>query len=181
MISWSRVARRIRVPTGFVFTTMYFWLARPTAKSVAVGALISAVGLAVRTIASGHVQKNEQLTMSGPYAYLRNPLYFGSIVLAAGLAVAARNWWIALCLVVMFLLIYLPVIWSEEAFLRATFPEFEEYSRHVPRLVPRFTAFGNAKGKFSWALYWKHREYNAVLGTAVMLIILAAKLRCWSI
>jgi protein-S-isoprenylcysteine O-methyltransferase Ste14 len=180
MISWSRVARRIRVPTGFVITVVYFWLARPTAKSLVFGAVISAVGLAVRTIASGHVQKNEQLTMSGPYAYLRNPLYFGSTVLAAGLTVAARSWWVAVYLIVMFLVIYLPVIWSEEAFLRATFPEFEEYSRHVPRLVPRFTAFGNAKGRFSWALYWKHREYNAVLGSVFMLLVLTAKLIWWS-
>ena len=85
-----------------------------------------------------------------------------------------------MCLVVMFVVIYLPVIWSEEAFLRASFPEFEEYSRHVPRLLPRFTAFGQAKGRFSWALYWKHREYNAVLGTGVMLLILATKLVWWS-
>jgi protein-S-isoprenylcysteine O-methyltransferase Ste14 len=180
MPSWSRVARRIRVPTGFVFTLAYFWLARPTAKSIVIGTVIAAVGLFIRTVASGHVQKNEQLTMSGPYAYLRNPLYFGSIVLAAGLAIAARSWWIALCLLVMFLAIYLPVIWSEESFLRARFPEFEEYSRYVPRLVPRFTPFGNAKGTFSWTLYWKHREYNAVLGTALMLLLLTAKLIWWS-
>lgn len=180
MISWSRVARRIRVPAGFIFTVAYIWLARPTARSLVIGTVISALGLAVRTIASGHVQKNEQLTMSGPYAYLRNPLYFGSIVLAVGLTIAARSWWIAMCLVVMFVVIYLPVIWSEEAFLRASFPEFEEYSRHVPRLLPRFTAFGQAKGRFSWALYWKHREYNAVLGTGVMLLILATKLVWWS-
>lgn len=180
MPSWSRLARRIRVPTGFVVTVAYFWLARPTARSIVIGTVVGAVGLFIRTVASGHVQKNEQLTMSGPYAYLRNPLYFGSIVLAAGLTIAARSWWIGLCLVVMFLAIYLPVIWSEEAFLRAKFPEFEEYSRHVPRLVPRVTPFGNARGRFSWALYWKHREYNAALGTAVMLLLLAAKLIWWS-
>lgn len=180
MPNWARVARRIRVPTGFAFAVVYFWLAQATAQSLLIGAAIAAIGLAVRTVASGHVQKNEQLTMSGPYAYLRNPLYFGSIILAVGLAIAARNWWIAVCLLVMFLLIYLPVIWSEEAFLRTKFPEFDEYSRNVPRLIPRLTAFGSAKGGFSWALYCKHREYNAVLGTAVMLLILAAKLIWWS-
>jgi len=177
---WSQVARRIRVPTGFVFVILYFWLARPTWTSIEIGSAIAALGLAVRTLASGHVQKNERLTTSGPYAYLRNPLYFGSMILAAGLALAARNWWIAVCLVVIFVVIYLPVIRAEEAFLRSTFTEFEEYSRHVPRLWPRFRAFGNARGNFSWHLYWKHREYNAVLGTAIILVVLAAKLLWWS-
>jgi protein-S-isoprenylcysteine O-methyltransferase Ste14 len=174
--NWSQIARRIRVPTGFLFVILYFWLARPTWTSIEIGTAIAALGLTMRTLASGHVQKNERLTMSGPYAYLRNPLYFGSIILAAGLAVAARNLWIALCLIVMFVAIYLPVIEAEEAFLRATFPEFKEYSRHVPRFLPRFSAFGNDKGAFSWHLYWKHREYNAVLGTAIIILVLAAKL-----
>jgi protein-S-isoprenylcysteine O-methyltransferase Ste14 len=178
--SWSQIARRIRVPSGFVFTGVYFWLARPTLKSICLGAVIAAIGLLIRTLASGHVQKNEQLTMSGPYAYVRNPLYFGSIVLGVGLAVAGNNWWIAVCLMVMFLAVYLPVIRAEESFLQARFPEYGEYVSRVPRLLPRFRAFGNAKGSFSWALYCKHREYNAVLGTAAILAVLAAKLVWWS-
>ena len=85
MHSWSQIARRIRVPLGFSFVAVYFWLAQPTLHSISVGALIAVAGLGIRTLASGHVQKNEQLTMSGPYAYVRNPLYFGSVVLAVGL------------------------------------------------------------------------------------------------
>jgi protein-S-isoprenylcysteine O-methyltransferase Ste14 len=178
--SWSRIARRIRVPLGFVFAFVYFWLARPTLSAILSGAAISGVGLLIRTLASGHVKKNEQLTMSGPYAYVRNPLYLGSVILAVGIAVAGRSWWIAICLIVMFLAIYLPVIRAEEDFLRAQFPEYDEYSRHVHRLLPRFSAFGNAPGSFSWDLYRKHREYNAVLGAAAVLALLAAKLVWWS-
>jgi protein-S-isoprenylcysteine O-methyltransferase Ste14 len=177
--SWSHVARRIRVPLGFAFVIVYFWLARPSLHSILIGGIIAAGGLGIRTLASGHVQKNEQLTMSGPYAYVRNPLYFGSILLAAGLAFAARNWWIAVCLVVMFLAIYLPVILAEEEFLRTKFPGYIEYALHVPRLLPRFSAFGKAKGSFSWELYVKHREYNAVLGTAAVIALLIVKL-VWS-
>jgi protein-S-isoprenylcysteine O-methyltransferase Ste14 len=159
---------------------VYFWLARPTLKSICLGAVIAATGLLIRTLASGHVQKNEQLTMSGPYAYVRNPLYFGSIVLGVGLAVAGSNWWIAVWLIVMFLAVYLPVIRAEEIFLQRKFPEYEEYVSRVPRLLPRSRAFGNAKGSFSWELYCKHREYNAVLGTAAIMAVLAAKLVWWS-
>src|SRR5581483_2233163 len=113
--------------------------------------------------ASGHVTKNEQLTTSGPYSHLRNPLYFGSILIGVGFAIAGRNWWIAGLMVAMFVVIYVPVIRSEEAFLRGKFPEFEEYARNVPRLFPRWSAYGSGQGSFSWDLYWKHREYNAVL------------------
>src|SRR3954464_515926 len=100
--TWGRIARRIRVPLGFVFAVVYVWLARPTWASIAGGAAIAAVGVWIRAMASGHVKKNEQLATTGPYAYTRNPLYLGSIVIAAGFAVAALTLWIALLMIVMF-------------------------------------------------------------------------------
>lgn len=180
MASYSAIARRIRVPLGFAFAAVYIWLARPTWTSIVCGACIACLGIVVRALASGHVSKNEQLTMSGPYSYLRNPLYFGSIVIAAGFTVASRSWWIAVGAVLLFVVIYIPVIRSEEAFLRSKFPEFEEYSRNVPRLIPRFSRFGGSHGAFSWGLYQKHREYNAIIGSSLMLLILVAKLLWWS-
>ena len=176
MVSWSQIARRIRVPLGFAFAIVFSLLAQPTWGSIVAGAVIAVAGLAVRALASGHVQKNEQLTTSGPYAYLRNPLYFGSLVLAAGFAVAARSWWIVLGMAVMFVTVYWPVIRAEEGFLRERFPEFDDYARHVPRLLPRLTAFGEARVSFSRDLYLKHREYNALIGAVAMLAVLAAKL-----
>ena len=95
MASWPQIARRIRVPLGFGFAVLYVWLAQPTSLSILAGGCLALPGLVMRGIASGHVTKNEQLTMSGPYAYVRNPLYLGSLVLAAGFAVAARSWVIA--------------------------------------------------------------------------------------
>jgi protein-S-isoprenylcysteine O-methyltransferase Ste14 len=177
--NWPQIARRIRVPVGFGFTVLYLWLAQPTFRSILAGGCIVLLGLLLRGIASGHVTKDEQLTTSGPYAYVRNPLYVGSLVLALGFALAARSWVIVIAMAVIFAAVYLPVIRSEEAFLRQKFPEFEEYARHVPRLVPRFTAFGNAHGGFSWSLYGKHREYNAILGAAVMIAFLIVRM-WWS-
>ena len=121
-------------------------------------------GLAIRGFASGHVRKNETLTTTGPYAYTRNPLYFGSLVLAIGFVLASRSWWIAALVVLLFFAIYLPVIRSEEDFLRSKFPEFTEYERNVPRLFPRLRPSVSSANSFSWHLYWKHREYNAALG-----------------
>jgi len=175
-ITWTKIARRIRVPLGFAFTALYLWLAAPTAASMLIGSALIVPGLAIRALASGHVQKNQQLTTTGPYAYTRNPLYLGSLILAVGFAISARSWWIGVGLVLIFLAIYLPVIRGEEAFLDEHFSEFAEYARQVPRLFPRLSSFGDSCGTFSWDLYWKHREYNAILGTVVIMSALAAKL-----
>ncbi|MGB9072983.1 MAG: isoprenylcysteine carboxylmethyltransferase family protein [Terriglobales bacterium] len=173
---WSRVARRIRVPLGFIFAVAYVWLSRPTRSSLIAGGLLLLPGLLLRGLASGHVQKNEQLATSGPYAYTRNPLYLGSLILAAGFAVAARSWWVAAITVAIFIIIYVPVIAAEERFLRQTFPEYEDYAHLVPRLWPRLTPFPGLPGSFSPALYRKHREYNALLGCVAVVVILVLKL-----
>src|SRR5580698_6469162 len=170
MAEWSRAAKRIRVPLGFAFAVLYFWLARPTWKFLALGAVLIAPGLLIRALASGHVRKNEELATSGPYAYTRNPLYLGSLLIGVGFAVAARSWWVGVVLVLMFFAIYLPVIRAEEKFLRERFPEFEEYARRVPRVIPRILASSHDEGTegFSFDLYLKHREYNALLGVLAM-------------
>jgi protein-S-isoprenylcysteine O-methyltransferase Ste14 len=179
MASWSKIARRVRVPLGFAFAILYFWLARPTAPSILLGAALVIPGLLIRAVASGQLQKNERLATAGPYAYTRNPLYLGSLILSIGFALAARSWWIVGGIIVLFFAIYLPVIRAEEEFLRKRFPQFEDYARRVPRLFPRVNASGNSGGAFSWDLYWKHREYNATLGAAAMLLAVVAKMLLW--
>ena len=179
MAEWSQIARRIRVPLGFLFAVLYFWLARPTWRSMALGAIGVVAGLLIRALASGHVHKNEALATSGPYGHTRNPLYLGSLIMGLGFCAAARSWWVGVALVVMFVAIYLPVIRDEEVFLRGKFPEFEAYARRVPRMLPRLRVWGErdeASGRFSWDLYLKHREDNALLGAVAMVAALIAKL-----
>ena len=175
-VTWGRIARRIRVPLGFVFAVLYVWLAKPTVGSILLGSVLIVAGLVVRGLASGHLQKNEQLATTGPYAYTRNPLYLGSLILAIGFAFSARSWWIAAGVVAIFLAIYLPVIRGEEAFLRGRFPHFAEYARTVPRLLPRWRSHSKVHGSFSRDLYWQHREYNAALGSVAMVAALTVKL-----
>lgn len=174
--SWSAIARRIRVPLSFAFAVVYLWLAMPAWRSLVLGAALAIPGLIVRALASGYVEKNEQLATSGPYAYTRHPLYLGSLMLAAAFAVAARSWWIVLAMAVIVIAIYLPVIRAEEVYLAGRFPEYSEYAARVPRLLPRWSARTHPNGKFSSALYWKHREYNAVLGFLGLMAALVAKL-----
>jgi protein-S-isoprenylcysteine O-methyltransferase Ste14 len=139
---WQRIARRIRVPLGFLTAALYlFELFRHAPRPAAVAWSLALVvpGLGLRAYASGTVKKNRELTVTGPYAHTRNPLYLGSILIAAGFAVALLSWTVAIALALMFAAIYVPVIASEERFLRATFPGFDGYCRRVPRLIPRLT------------------------------------------
>lgn len=182
MQRWQRVARRIRVPLGFVTAALYvfeLWSHAPQSAAIAWSVALVAPGLALRGYASGYVKKNRELTQTGPYAHTRNPLYLGSILIAAGFAIALLSWVFALVLAVGFAVIYIPVIASEEQFLRAAFPGFDAYCRRVPRLVPRLTAAkpdsGGSEagsGGFSLALYLKHREYNSLLGAALLYLSL---------
>ncbi len=174
---WSKVARRIRVPAGFLFAAFYLWRARPSSTSLAWSVLLVVPGLLLRAYASGYVKKNAELTMTGPYAYTRNPLYLGSMMMAFGFAAASRSLWITLLLALLFVLIYAPTIYSEEQFLRTTFPAFESYAQRVPRLLPRLTPAKFAgDGSFSSTLYRQHREYNSLLGACAVYAVLVATL-----
>lgn len=187
METWQRIARRIRVPLGFLAAALYvfeLWRHAPAPHAIAWSLLLVIPGLWLRGYASGYVKKNQELTTTGPYAYTRNPLYLGSILIAAGFAVALLSWAVAIVLAVGFAIIYIPVIASEERFLRSAFPGFDEYCRRVPRLLPRLTparqgaAAGPANvtkaasGQFSFELYRRHREYNALLGAALLYLCL---------
>ena len=121
------------------------------------------------------MKKDTELAVTGPYAYTRNPLYLGSIVMAFGFAAASRSLWITLLLALLFILIYAPTIYGEEQFLRSTFPAYESYAQRVPRLLPRFTPAGiPGDGSFSGALYLQHREFNSLLGACAVYAVLVA-------
>jgi protein-S-isoprenylcysteine O-methyltransferase Ste14 len=181
MQRWQKVARRIRVPLGFAAALLYLWELvqhKPQPQFIAWSLLLVVPGLWLRGYAAGYVKKNSELTMTGPYAHVRNPLYLGSILIAAGFAVALMSLPFAIALAVFFLLIYVPVIASEEAFLRDTFLEFEWYCARVPRLIPRITPARapdgprGQSGSFSFELYRKHREYNSAIGATFLYLSL---------
>ncbi len=175
---WNRIAKRIRVPLGFAFAIFFLWMARPSLLFIALSLLLVVPGVCLRAYASGYVKKNAELTMTGPYAYTRNPLYLGSMLIAFGFALASRSPWIAIALAALFAVIYVPVISGEEQFLRAKFPEFDAYASRVPRLLPRIgrPAPQDGGGGFSAALYQKHREYNALIGAVAIYAALVLRL-----
>ena len=154
---------RLRVPSGFLLVAAFAWFDHPSVPSLAFGLPVSAMGLVLRAWAAGHLAKNQQLTTGGPYAYVRNPLYLGTLVVAGGLAIACHSLGLAILFVLVFLFIYLPVIMLEEQHLRELFPDFEQYARTVPALIPSGKR-STSSSHFSWPLYRKNQEYQALLG-----------------
>ncbi|WP_420238813.1 methyltransferase family protein [Telmatobacter bradus] len=180
---WQKVAKRIRVPLGFLTAALYvaeLWRHAPRPSAVLWSLLLVLPGLWLRAYASGYVKKNAELAVTGPYAHTRNPLYLGSMLMAAGFAVAIESWAVAAVLACGFALIYIPVIAGEEKFLRSAFAGFDDYCRQVPRLLPRLTpahigqnpADESQKGSFSFVLYRQHREYNAAIGVVLLYLCL---------
>jgi protein-S-isoprenylcysteine O-methyltransferase Ste14 len=170
---WQKFVKRARVPLGFVVAAIFLVFAKPIWPTLGYGLILVLPGLWLRGYAAGYVKKNAELTRTGPYAHTRNPLYLGSMSIAFGVAIAARNIYLGVLLVVMFLIIYIPTILAEENFLRSTFPAFDDYASRVPRLLPRLTPakFDDPNAgfaHFSAAQYRHHREYNAAMGAAAI-------------
>jgi len=167
---------RWRVRLGYILGAIVLFLAHPTPHSILWGAAMGLVGLAVRSAAAGHLHKQEVLTVTGPYARTRNPLYLGSFLLAAGAAVAMHSGWCALLIAVYFTLVYGFVMRREESELREKHgAAFDLYAASVPLFFPRFTpwrAEEPALGGFSWDQYKRNREYQAAIGFCLLLLAL---------
>lgn len=161
--AYADFVARLRVPSGFLLVAAFAWLAAPTRESLVPGLAIAALGLGLRGWAAGHLNKNRKLAESGPYAFARNPLYLGTLTAALGLAVAARRWELGALFAAVFLGVYLPVIANEESHLRRLFPDYADYCRRVPALVPRRNP-GRNRAPFQWTLYRQNEEYQALLG-----------------
>ncbi len=163
---WADVVSRLRVPSGFLLAISFGWLARPSSISLASGIPISVAGLMLRAWAAGHLAKNQRLAVSGPYAYVRNPLYLGTLLVATGLVIAAQRWELAIIFAAVFVAVYLPVIQNEEQHLRSLFPvDFPAYTRDVRLIVPRLRPrLSGQRFRFDAGLYRQNEEYNALLG-----------------
>jgi protein-S-isoprenylcysteine O-methyltransferase Ste14 len=162
---------RWRARLGFPLAAVCLWFARPSPGSILAGAAIAVAGLAIRAAAAGHLRKGETVAMSGPYARTRNPLYFGSALLAAGFVTASRSWVAAALVAAYYLAMYPFLMRREENELRARFgSDFDEYARRVPLFWPRLRSEGGAgSAPFSWARYARNREYQVAMGMAVLL------------
>lgn len=133
---------RKRVSVGTAFMVLVFLIAAPKPAIWALGLSLALFGETVRTWSSGYLCKNQLLATAGPYAMLRNPLYFGSFFLGLGIVLMSGNWWMTGIYPLLFLTIYLRQIQQEEQHLLGVFGDKAlRYFRHVPRLIPDLSGY----------------------------------------
>lgn len=163
-------------PPRYPLAVAVLYFSKPTPRSILIGALFGAVGLLLRAVAAGYLHKQAVLTITGPYAHTRNPLYFGSCILALGTGIATHSWISGTLLVVYFALFYSIVMRREENELRMHHgAAFEEYARAVPLFFPRLTPArlqGSSPGSFSFSQYRKNHEWQAAAGFLLLLVLL---------
>ncbi|MBV9504448.1 MAG: isoprenylcysteine carboxylmethyltransferase family protein [Acidobacteriia bacterium] len=176
---YADTVARLRVPTGFLLVAAFAWFSKPTVLSLIWGLPVSVLGLMLRGWSAGCLAKNQVLATGGPYAYTRNPLYIGTLLVAAGLVIGARNTGLGALFAAVFVFIYLPVITLEEQHLSQLFQGYAQYAARVPVLFPRLRpAVTNNSNPFRWSLYLKNQEYQAGAGFgAGMLFLLWKALR----
>lgn len=159
---------RWRVPAGFVSAIAVFWLARPSWTSLGWGLVVALVGEAIRVWAAGHLEKGREVTKSGPYRLVRHPLYVGSSVMGAGVAVASRSGWVAALVAAYFLVTISLAVRSEESTLRERFGE--AYDRYAAGET------SDAVRRFSLERALRNKEYRAALGLLAGFGLLAMKI-----
>jgi protein-S-isoprenylcysteine O-methyltransferase Ste14 len=166
---YADFVQRLRVASGFLLLVTFAWFSRPSAASLIGGIPICLLGLSIRAWAAGHLAKNEELAISGPYSLVRNPLYIGTLLIAVGIVIACRSAVLGVIAAIVFLFVYLPVIELEEQHLRSIFPSYPSYAARVYRLLPlRRMKEGNRQ--FSWTLYRRNQEWKAALGFGVAVL-----------
>jgi protein-S-isoprenylcysteine O-methyltransferase Ste14 len=182
LLAPGSINRKVRLRIGFLFGIAFLAFARPTAGGLLLGIPVAFAGLLVRAWAAGHIVKGERLTTTGPYAHTRNPLYFGSFLIAAGFALTA-HFSLLLVVIALFVFIYGPTIDLERAELRNRFPEeYQRYESAVPAFAPRLTPWPSqgrtTVDSFSFGLYMRQREWQAALafGVAVLWLVLRVQL-----
>ena len=172
MADVTRTLARLRVPLGFAFAVLVVWLAAPTGVLLAVGSVVAAGGEALRIWAAGHLNKSREVTASGPYRLFAHPLYVGSSIMGVGLAIASGSLVVAALVAVYLVATIGAAVKSEEAFLRQKFgAEYERYRRGDAG--PRDSAA--ASRRFSLAQAMANREYRALGGVVIAVVVLILK------
>jgi protein-S-isoprenylcysteine O-methyltransferase Ste14 len=175
-VSLAEFLQDHRVTLGWLFAVAFLLFARPSPAGIAAGALLFAAGATARTWAAGHIRKREALAVTGPYAHTRNPLYFGSFLMACGGLVMGQNPWLAVAFLAFAVPAYRLVISREEKLLAGMFGDaFVAYCREVPRFFPRLIAPPESRGDFDWGLVRRHREWRSWAGGAALTALMLAR------
>jgi len=173
--------RKLRLKGAWLLIIPFLWFATPTLRTLAAGAVLTVVGLLIRTMSAGFIHKDDTLTTTGPYAHTRNPLYLGSFLLGLGVTIAGGNLWFVGLFLLFFASVYTATIRKEANLLADRYGEaYAEYAAHVPLFLPRPTPYSaagvNSQPEFSFDRWRGNREYEALMGAAAGFAALAARM-----
>lgn len=162
----SKKIRRIPLLIGAI---LLIFFAKPNPDGIVVGLILIFLGESIRIWAAGHLQKNETLTMSGPYAYVKNPLYIGSILITAGFCILAYNIYLLAASMFMFCFHYIPYKKRVEGDrLKKIFgSQYEDYDQNVPEYLPRWTPYLRER------IPWRFRNFIENSEEGILLMIIA--------
>ncbi len=173
-----RILSRWRVRAGTLSLIPILVLARPTPRSFAIGLAVCLLGVVWRAWAAGHLRKEKELAISGPYQYTRNPLYLGNLLIGSGVVLGAHSLWVLAIFILYFLIFYPAVIQREKTRMGELFPEkYEAYRRFVPLFFPRFKSRSRPDDTaFSWTRYRTNKEYRALTAASIFWVIMLVKM-----
>jgi len=169
--NWT--VKKHRTKLSGVLAVIFLAFSQPSSITLFYGTIPILIGQSIRIWSSGHIHKNQILTVTGPYSLSRNPLYVGSFILGTGFMVAMGVIWLAFIYLLFFTVVYgFTIKWEEEK-LGWKFPdEWPGYRRSVPRFLPLLRIPRFLAGEFSWSQVRKHKEIsNASVVVAVYAIL----------
>jgi len=154
--------RRIPLYIGAILLVVF---AKPHSAGILIGLLLIFLGEMIRIWAAGHLQKNEVLTVTGPYAYVKNPLYIGSIFITAGFCILADNIYLLAAAFFMFCFHYIPYKKRVEGDrLKKIFGnQYEDYDQAVPEYLPRWTPYPHEKVSWQFKCFIENSEEGILL------------------
>jgi Phospholipid methyltransferase len=173
-ISWESKIRRIPLYIGAFLLVIY---AKPQSPGILIGMILIFLGEGIRIWAAGHLQKNEVLTVTGPYAYVKNPLYIGSIFITAGFCILADNIYLLTAAFFMFCFHYIPYKRRVEGDrLRKIFGDrFDDYDQKVPDYLPRWTPYSNEDVSWQFKCFIENSEEGILLILLAGMILILSR------
>jgi len=161
----------VLVPAALLAVS-WFWGRHPLPPAYLWGGTACVLlGIALRLWAAGCLRKQEAVVCWGPFAYMRNPLYAGTLLIGCGLALLTGRWESLALVPAVMLAVYLPTVLHEERELRALFgPAYDDYCRDVPRWLPRLVPLRSGAGEYpSWSQVQQNREHRHLIAQLLCL------------
>lgn len=181
-----QLSKKTRFAVIYPLIALFFVIAHTSEESMLQGYLVVLAGMAIRIWANGYVgdkkvnrtQKDKgqapigKLVTAGPYAFVRHPLYLGTLLIAFGLSITAANIWLGIVIFAVLAAVYQKKMNEEDALLAGECAEFEDYRSAVHRLLPSLKPYGRRQGKWTWKGFAASKEWKTDLWLGVLFFVI---------